>query len=296
MKTNPRLRNAAGILGLVLFVVGILVITPARLAAQSSGGVEFVAHVTPTDGRPEPVRQFTFYVLRKSLSDISQEAAQLEPAADLDKFVDSLKVSPKMKAWMKKNHTVQLSGADFVKSLTPEDIVDIPEFFAAYMSRNSGFEGIGFPKAKFKEKDRIADPEKYKQQTDEYNEAIRKFIAALPDSVQGIEADLSDINPQAKWNQILADRTRRLEKRTLDLAQSNYLVAQTDTDLDGHGYVSGLGPGDYWLGTLGTVAIAGDARLRWDLHVHLRAGEVARVELSNLNAAEPYVARRNSNE
>src|ERR1017187_1859733 len=131
---KSHLRGVALGLGLLLIAM------PARVAAQSTGRIEFTAQVTPTDGRPEPVRQLTFYLLRKNLDDVHQEAMQLEPAPNLDKFADGLSVSPKLKAWMKKNHTVQLSGTDFTKSLTPDDIVDVPEFFDAYMSRNSGFE------------------------------------------------------------------------------------------------------------------------------------------------------------
>ncbi len=63
---------------------------------------------------------------------------------------------------MKKHHSVRLSGEDFTKSLTPEDIVDIPEFFKAYMAHNEAYRGVGFPEPKFKEKDRNSNPEKYK--------------------------------------------------------------------------------------------------------------------------------------
>ena len=97
---------------------------PARLPAQATGAVEFSAEVAPTGGRPEPVRQLTFYLLSKSLDGIRAEAAQLEPAPDLDKFVDGLTVSPELKSWMKKHHSVQLSGTDFTKSLTPDEIID----------------------------------------------------------------------------------------------------------------------------------------------------------------------------
>ena len=52
-----------------------------------------------------------------------------------------------------------------------------PEFFNAYMARNVGFAGVGFPTPKFKEKDLTANPEKYAQQKKEYLEArSRKFI------------------------------------------------------------------------------------------------------------------------
>ena len=132
----------------------MLIALPARLPAQNTGSIDFSAHVAPTGGQPEPVRQMTFYLLRKSLDEIRAEAAQLEPAPDLDKFVDGLTVSPALKAWMKKHRSVQLSGSDFTKSLTADEILDVHEFLDAYMSRNVGFKGVGFPEPKFKEKDR----------------------------------------------------------------------------------------------------------------------------------------------
>ena len=143
----------------------------------------------------EPVRQLTFYLLSKSLEDVRGEALESEPAPDLDKFVDALKGSPELKTWMKKHHSVHLSGGDFTKSLTPDEIVDIPEFFDAYMARNAGFKGVGFPNPKFKEKDREANPEKYKEEKEEYTAAIRKFIGAVPESVEGIDIDLTRILP-----------------------------------------------------------------------------------------------------
>ncbi len=57
----------------------------------------------------------------------------------------ALRYRPNLKAWMKKNHTVQLSGTDFTRALTADDIVDMPEFYNAYMLRNSGYEGSWLP-------------------------------------------------------------------------------------------------------------------------------------------------------
>ena len=91
-----------------------------------------------------------------------------------------------------------LVGGDFTKSLSADDIVDVPEFFEAYMQRNSGFKDVGFPSPKYKEKDKEANPEKYKQQKEEFRAAIRKFIIAVPESVQGIDLNLNDINPSVK--------------------------------------------------------------------------------------------------
>jgi hypothetical protein len=289
MKTKRYLCTTALGIGLLLIAL------PVRIPAQSTGSVEFSAQVAPTGGRPEPVRQLTFYLLRKSLDEVRTEAAQLEPAPDLDKFVDALTVSPALKSWMKKHHSVQLSGTDLTKSLTPDEILDTPDFFDAYMSRNAGFKGVGFPEPKFKEKDRESNPEKFKQQKEEYRAALRKFIAAMPESVKGIDIDLSDINPSTKWQHLLTDHGQRMDERSFDIAQQRYLAAKTDTDLDGRGSFAGLVPGTYWIGMIGIQAISGDVRLRWDVPVTVRAGEMTRVALTNLNAVRPYQAAQNSN-
>jgi len=272
----------------------LLVLFPVFVAAQSSGRVDFTARVSPTGGRPEPVRQMTFYLLSKSLDDIRTEALQFEPPPDLDKFVDGLKVSPQMKEWMKKRHSVRLVGGDFTKSLTPDDIVDVPEFFDAYMKRNSAFKGVGFPEPRYKEKDKTANPEKYKAQKEEYIAAIRKFIGAVPESVQGLDADMEDLNPFESWQHLVFAQRQQLEKKTIELAQQRYLAAQADTDLDGHGAFAGVAPSTYWISMIGTEAISGDVRLHWDVPVTVRPGETARVELSNLNATKPNTTADNS--
>ena len=295
MKIRLHVRSAGILFGL------LLVAAPGWIAAQSAGSVttgsvDFSAQVAATDGRPEPVRQLTFYLLRKSIGDIRQEALQqLEPPPDLDQFIDSLTVSPKLKDWMKKNHTVQLGATNLAKSLSADDVVDIPEFYNAYMLRNSGYEGAGFPKPKFKLKDEVSNPSKFIEQKTEYKEAVRKYVGTAPESIQGIETKLFDVDPYVKWQLIAAERQRRLEKRTLDLAQTRYLVSQADTNLDGRGRFAGLAPGNYWINMLGMQAISGDVRLRWDFPVAVRAGESVHVELSNLNALKPYVAAQNSN-
>ena len=70
------------------------------------------------------------------------------PKPDMDGFIDKLEVSPELKAWMKKNHWVQLSGEDFIHKLKPQDVMDVPEFYDAYINRNSGDETVNFPKPK----------------------------------------------------------------------------------------------------------------------------------------------------
>jgi hypothetical protein len=289
MKIKLHVRSTALALGLLAVAI------PARIEAQIPGGIEFTAQVAPTDGRPEPVRQLTFCLLSKSLDDVRQEAMQLEPAPDLDAFIDGLTLSPELKAWMRRNRMVRLVGMDFTKSLTADDIVDVPEFFDAYMQRNEGFEGTGFPKPKFNKKDRASKQEKYDQEKKDYKEAVRAFIKSVPVSAQGIEAELTKIDPSFKWDQLVGSHRQRLDNRTLELAQTRYLVAQTDTNLDGRGRFGGLAPGNYWIGMLGMQAVSGDVRLRWDFPVTVRPGETAHVELTNLNAAKPYSAAENSN-
>ena len=110
----------------------------ARSAQAQNGSVDFVARATPSGGLEEPVRGFPFYLLSKSFEEINKEAEAAYPKPDMDAFIDKLEVSKELKAWMKKNHWVQLSGEDFIHKLKPADIMDVPEFFDAYVDRNSG--------------------------------------------------------------------------------------------------------------------------------------------------------------
>ncbi len=258
---------------------------PAHLAAQSTGRIEFTARVSPSGGQPEPVRQLTFYLLRKSLEDIRAEALRTEPAPDLDKFIDVLEASPELKAWMKKHHSVRLTGEEFTKSLTPDDIVDIPEYFKAYMAHNEAYRGLGFPEPKFKAKDVKANLEKYNAQKKEYMDAIRKYIAGVPDSVKGMDLELVSLNPYAKWLALEHKHRQTLDAATLRLAAERYVAARTDSNLDGNGSFANVPPGNYWIGMLSGEAISGDVHLQWNLPVTVRQGETANVELSNFNAA-----------
>ena len=109
----------------------------------------------------------------------------------------------------------------------------------------------------------------------DYIEQIRKYLKAEPDSAQGLEAGLDPINPNVKWENIVAEQHRRLEKQALELAQTRYLVAQTvDTNLDGRGFFANLATGNYWIGIkLGMQAMSGDVRLQWDVPVAVRPGQ-----------------------
>lgn len=283
-------RTGAATLALLLIVAAPLAAQPGgwhRQAATQTGAVEFTARVRPSAGRPEPVRELTFYLLRKSLADIQKEVEETEPKPDLDRFIDGLEVSDQLKAWMKKKRSVELAGTGFIRRLKVDDLLDVPEFYEAYTKHNAGDVALGFPLPKYRESDRLQNPQKYEKLHQEYREAIRKWIVSNPQSADGIEVHLDAINPGQRWALQESELRRRIRKRTLDLAQTRYLAAKTDTDLDGRGTFTGLPPGTYWLSTLETEAVAGDSRLRWDTPVTVRAGQTTRLELSNLNALEP---------
>jgi hypothetical protein len=105
-----------------------------------------------------------------------------------------------------------------------------------------------------------------------------------------MELELDAVNPQRKWAQIQSDHRRKVQRQAPDVAQTNYLVAKADTDLDGVAAISGLTPGTYWVTTLNLDAAAGDMRLRWDVAINVQPGQTARVELTNLNATDARAA------
>lgn len=259
----------------------------STIAAQSStGALEFTARVTPTAARPEPVRQFTFYILTKSYLEIVKEVEEQDPVPPRDEFIDGLKVSPEMRTWLKAHDTMDLTQPDLDKLLTPDDILNTPEFLLAYQRSNSGGVTSGFPKAKYTDKDKTEHPEKYEKLKQDYMAAMKKFIRAHPESVSGVELELDGVNPQRKWAAIQNDRRKRVQRRAPDMAQLKFLAAKADTDLEGHASLSSLPPGRYWISTLNLDADAGDLRVRWDVPVDIAAGQTTRLELSNLNSVE----------
>ena len=278
-------------LAALVLCLGLTAITQSTSAqTATSGSIDFAARVMPSGGRPEPVRGLEFYLLRKSLDDIRAEAEKADPAPDMEHFIDTLEATPELKAWMKKHHTVNLQGKDFTSHLTGDDIVGVTEFFDAYKMLNGGSTGGGYPQPKYKESDKTKNPEKYKQQFDQYVDTMRRFVQKNPDSLAGLDVELAEKNPGRKWAQLIADQKQRTEHRALQMAQSTYLAAQTEPAADSRGSFQGLAPGNYWLTTLDTPAIAGDVRLQWDFPVTVRPGETTRIELSNVNAVEPTSA------
>ena len=268
--------------GAILLAALLAGVAPAQ---TQTGAVEFVARVTPNAGRGEPALQLQFYLLRKSFAEIRKEAEETEPKPDLEKFVDALEVSPELKAWMKRTRIVKLSGEEFARKMTVDDVFEVTEFFEAFIAQNAG--DVGFPTAKYTERDRAKNPEKYERLRKEYREQLRKFAQQNPHVLVGIEIHLTNVDPGQRWARMESERRQRVRFRGLQLAQTKYLVAKTETDLEGRATLVNIPAGDYWLSTLESDAAAGDVRLRWDTPVKVTAGQVTRLELSNMNAVSP---------
>jgi len=289
------MRRASPFFAIALFCVALFCVAlfcvasilPSAAAAQdASGTLDFIARIAPTAARPEPVRQFTFYVLTKSYNEVVKEVEEQNAVPSRDKFIDDLKVSPELKEWLKAHDVFDLTMPGLDQLVTPDEIIRVPEFLLAYQRSNSGGVTNGIPRPKYSDADKTERPERYKKQQQEYLVALKKFIQMHPETVSGIELELSAVNPQHQWSRLQADHKKRVLRLAPDVAQTKYLAGRVDTDLDGRASVSGLSPGNYWLSTLNLDANAGDTRLGWDVPVTIRAGQGTRIELTNLNAID----------
>ena len=273
-----------------IFLFAALIAAAPRAAAQD-GSIEFVARATPSGGLEEPVRGFPFFLLSKSFEAIEKDADTTVPKPDMDAFIAKLDISPELKAWMKKNSWVSLSGDDFIHKVKPDDVMAVPEFNTAYMDRNSGDQASpDFPKPKYKPTDKLKNPAKYQKLSAEYLDEVHHYIEQHPKSIDGIDAGLADIDPTSTWRALMGKRPPEIRRRALDLAQSTYLVARTETNLQGQGFLRAIPPGTYWLSTLDVPAAVGDQRALWDVQVTIRPGETQEVALSNSNSVQSSAA------
>jgi hypothetical protein len=270
-----------------ILVAILCLATASRVHAQAgTGALEFSATVTPSAAKPEPVRDFTFYVLTKSYDDIVKDLDAREGPPSREKFIDDLKISPELREWLHKHDVMDITLPGFDKLMTPEDVLHVPEFLLAYQRSNSGGVTNGIPKPKYRDADKTEHPERYEKQHQEYLSALKKFIQAHPETVSGMELELDGVNPARKWAEAQNNHRRRVQQLAPTQAQTTYLVAKVDTDLDGHGQIRGLPPGNYWISSLGLTAAAGDARLQWDVPVKIETDRTVRIELTNLNATD----------
>src|SRR5438876_8034863 len=111
------------------FACGLLVASFSSAGAASAqtatGSLEFVARITPTAARPEPVRQFTFYILTKSYTANVKEVEEKDPPPARDAFIDSLTVSPELRAWLKGHDTLDLTSPELDKLLTSLELIGV---------------------------------------------------------------------------------------------------------------------------------------------------------------------------
>jgi hypothetical protein len=282
------MRRAIGISLAIL--AGFVCVAHTVRAQSAAASLDITARVSPTAARPEPVRQFTLYILTKSYTEIAKDVEAGDVVPPRDEFIDGLKVSKELKVWLKAHDTLDLTSPDLDKMLKPDEIIHTPEFLLAYQHSNSGGVTKGIPKPKYKDADKEANPEKYEKDLQAYYTALKKFMIENPATVSGMELELDAVNPQKKWAVILSNQKKRVQKLAPELAQTKYLAAKVETDLEGHAFLRELAPGNYWISSLSYDASAGDARVRWDVPVTIQAGQTFRIELTNLNAAETLAA------
>jgi hypothetical protein len=272
--------------------VALLLLALSCHAQNPTGSLDLTARITPTGARPEPVRQFTFYVLSKSYANITAEADQQDQLPTRDEFISGLKVSPQLKTWLKNHDVMDLTQIDVDKLVTSDDIVSIPEFLAAYQRSNSGGVTVGLPSPKFRESDKENNPEKYEKLRQDYMIAMKKFMDAHPGTISGMELELGAVNPKLAWDKLQYDHKHRVAQISPDIAQSKYLVGKADTDLEGRALIVGLAPGNYWISSLGMDAASGDRRLRWDVPTSIQASQTTRLNLTNVNAIDVNTSPR----
>ncbi len=134
---------------------------------NTNGTLEIAARITPTSARPEPVRQFTFYLLTKSYAEIAKEIDETDKLPTREQFIDDLKVSKELKEWLKEHDIFDLTMPGMDKAVTPDDIIHTPEFLLAYQRSNSGGVTTGIPRPKYTEAEKTEKPERYEKQKQE---------------------------------------------------------------------------------------------------------------------------------
>jgi len=272
------------LIGILVGVCAIFAIGAGAQSPAEMGSLEFSAFVSPTAAKPEPVRDFTFYVLTKSFEDIKKEVEAKNVAPDREKFIEGLKLSPELRDWLKAHDVLDLTMPGLDKLLTPENVIHVPEFLLAYQRSNSGGVTKGIPKPKYKDADKTEHPEKYEKDRQDYLIALKKFIQANPMTMAGMELEMDGINPAKKWAEAQNNFKKRVKQQAPMQAQTKYLAAKVDTNLEGLASLSRLPAGSYWLSTLDFEAGAGDSRLKWDLPIAIENGKTTRIQLTNLNA------------
>src|SRR2546422_10480115 len=122
--------------------------------------------------------------------------------------------------------------------LTPDDVVDIPEFQDAYMTANTGGLAPGMPRPKYSEALKTSHPAKYERLRQQYITALKKFVAMDPGTLAGIEAYLDAVNPARGWNQLAAAHRNRMARRGPGIVQTRVVVGQRGRGFERGGSLS----------------------------------------------------------
>src|SRR4029077_8656121 len=109
------MRRATGISMAIL--AGLVCFAQTAGGPSFPGALDITARITPTAARPEPVRQFTFYILTKSYQDIAKEVEAGDVIPSRDEYIDGLKVSKELKEWLKSHETLDLTIPELDKML-----------------------------------------------------------------------------------------------------------------------------------------------------------------------------------
>src|SRR5260370_33669314 len=209
-------------------------------AQTETVALDFKTNVTQSAAKTELLRDFTIYVITKSYDDIVKDIDLGDGPPSRDKFTDDLKISPELRDWLHKHDVMDITLPGFDKLMTPDDVLHVPEFLLAYQRSNSGGVTNGIPKPKYRDADKTENPERYEKQKQEYLSTLKKFIQAHPETVSGMELELEGVNPARKWAEAQNSHRRRVQQLAPAQAQTTYLAAKADTELDGHGQIQGL--------------------------------------------------------
>src|SRR5579859_6176239 len=118
---SARMRRMRVNLSKFIFLLACAYVLAGHARAQSAmGSLDFAASVTPTAARPEPVREFTFYLLTKSYAEIVKDVEAQNVVPPRDKFIEGLTVSPELKDWLKAHAIFDITTPEMDKLVTPD--------------------------------------------------------------------------------------------------------------------------------------------------------------------------------
>jgi len=243
---------------------GLLLVYPRDcLRHQSTGSVEFTAQVAPTDGRPSLSANCTFYPLAQQASKTSAGGHANSNGSGLDKFVDGLSVLAQIESVDEKRITPRSLLEGISQIYSPRTISWTRPILQCLHVSQFGLRGERFSQTEIQSEGRSLQPEKFNDAKRVQGSSPQIHWQEQPDSIPGIDAGLTEINPSRKMG-TNRGRPAAAHREAHAGDRSNPLFgAQTDTNLDGRGIFAGLAPGRYWIDILGMQAISGDVRLRW---------------------------------